>query len=141
MITQKKDISLSFLIHDWNSKSFKEAASEGILYTKVSLKILQNSQENHLCQRFFFNKVADLNNFFTEHLLKTASGFKCICFSYKQNFWFWITLILLTTFILFCKDAFLFHLIIVGTIDFFFVILCLTSIYNIYNIRNLAIVI
>ena len=35
-----------------------EAATRGVLYKKLFLEISYNSQENHLCQGLFFNKVA-----------------------------------------------------------------------------------
>ena len=79
-----------------------EAATRGVLWRMVFLKILQNPQENSCARVFIFNKVAGLrllaynfiekgtlaqlfsctfceifkNNFFTEHLWVTAS--RCV---------------------------------------------------------------
>ena len=62
-----------------------EAVVQRCSVKKVFLEISQNSQEKHLCQGLFFNKVAgqrpeDVNfvkfvktPFFTEHLWATAS--------------------------------------------------------------------
>ena len=41
-------------------EKFSDAATRGVLRKKVFLEISQNSQEKHLCQSLFFNKVADL---------------------------------------------------------------------------------
>ena len=84
---------LSFIM----SQRLTEAATEGALQKKVFLEISQNSQEKHLCQRLFFNKVAgqvcnfikkeslaqvfscefckiSKNTFYTEHFRTTAPG-------------------------------------------------------------------
>ena len=39
-----------------------EAATGGVLLKKVFLEISQNSQQKHLCQSLFFNKVAGLRH-------------------------------------------------------------------------------
>ena len=42
----------------------------------VVLKNFTKFTEKHLCQNLFFNKVAGLGTFFTEHLRKTASDWR-----------------------------------------------------------------
>ena len=59
-----------FTEHLWTTVSafsFSEAATGGVLWKKVFLKISQNSQENTI--------GFEINTFFTEHLWTTASSF------------------------------------------------------------------
>ena len=53
-----------------------EAATEGVTWKKVFLKISQNSQGNTWCSRAFSCEFYEIckNIFFTEHLWTTASG-------------------------------------------------------------------
>ena len=55
----------------WDIKVHTEAATRGVLYKKVFLKILQNSQENTCARASFlinFIKIPVNFVFFTEHL-------------------------------------------------------------------------
>ena len=74
-----------------------EAATRGVLWRMVFLKILQNPQVNSCARVFFFSKVAGLRllayNFIEKETL--AQVFSCtFCEIFKNNFFtkhFWVT--------------------------------------------------